>query len=319
MISTPHLIAPLQVIMRGFFSVLLLGVSFVAANGQDADAQRSGLISSLRFSFANQIDTSKFSTRDMSKPFYFRIGGSHNFGSYPFTVDIGSRFNVWLDERVPPGKRASIGDRSLAISLTSDLDQNVKDKIFLDAVPHQSEQRTTVDGLDNERFISFDMMLDRNYQKPLYWVIHFQAFQCCAGHPPFVIRVVPEQTNDQFVTMEFAIANNETEARAFGKHLRIGIIQLVREQWVHFTLNLKPSPCGDGASGKIAAWVDGAQAVNWSGCWGFVPDPASVTERGEVRPSIGFDIGVYRRRQPTTQTIYIDNILYGRTLDSVGR
>lgn len=280
-------------------------------------AGRSDVISSLRFTSENEIDKSRFSGRDRSRPFFFKITGPREFGTYPFTVDIGSDFDVWLDRRVPPSHAASPFDRSLAISLTSTEDRNTKDKVFLNAVPHQSLQRTTVDGWDNERFISFDLMLDKNYEKPLYWVIHFQAFQCCAGHPPFVIRVVPEQTDDRFVTMEFAVANNESEASAFGKFVQIGVIHLVRGQWTRFVLDLRPSSCVRGNLGKVVAWVDEKQVVNWNGCWGFTPDPASMIERGEVKQNIGFDIGIYRRRQPTTQTILLDNVKYGRTMNSV--
>ena len=154
--------------------VLLLGCAAIASTyASEAWSNQSGLISSLSFSLSNNIDTSRFPSRDLSKPFYFMIHGPAEFGSYPFTVDIGSDFKVWSDERVPENHLSRNGDRSLAISLTSKTDKNVKDKIFLDVVPHQSSQHTLVSGPDNERFISFDMMLDKSYQVPRYWLIQF--------------------------------------------------------------------------------------------------------------------------------------------------
>jgi hypothetical protein len=299
------------------FGVLFLCCGVIAfVYASEALSKQSGLISSLTFSLSNKIDTSKFPNRNLSKPFYFLIHGPAQFGSYPFTVDIGSDFNVWLDERVPVDHRSGNSARSLAISLTSKEDRNVKDKIFLNAVPHQSSQHTTVNSPDNERFISFDMMLDKSYQVPRYWLIHFQAFQCCTGHPVLVMRVNPAKSNDKKITLELAVSSDESERAAHGQPVVVGSFSVERERWFHVVFDLKPSPCGV-SRGKVQASVDGVSIANWRGCWGYKPNPASVIEHGKITQDIGFDIGIYRRRQPTTQTIYVDNILYGTTLGSV--
>jgi hypothetical protein len=298
------------------FGFLTLGCVVIAAASSEALPRQSGLISSLVFSLSNEIDNSKFSNRDLSRPFYFLIHGPPGFGSYPFTVDIGSDFNVWLDKRVHPYRRFGNIARSLAISLTSEQDKNVKDKIFLNAVPHQSSEHTSVSSPDNERFISFDMMLDKFYQVPRYWLIHFQAFQCCGGHPILVMRVNPGKSNDKEITIEIAVSSDESETAAYGQPTVVGSFAVERERWFHVVFDLKPSVCGM-SGGKVQASVDGVSVADWAGCWGYKPDPPSAVEPDKVTQDIGFDIGIYRRRQPTTQTIYVDNILYGTTLASV--
>ncbi|WP_412773597.1 heparin lyase I family protein [Nitrobacter sp.] len=310
--------SPLSRKLRKFGVLSLCGGIIALVYAKEALSEQSGLISSLAFSLSDTIDTSKFSNRDLSKPFYFRIHGPAEFGSYPFTVDIGSHFNVWLDERIPARRRLGNNARSLAISLTSKDDRNVKDKIFLNAVPHQSSQHTLVSSLDNERFISFDMMLDKSYQVPRYWLIHFQAYQCCAGHPILVMRVNPVKSNDKEITLELAVSSDESERAAYGRPIVVGSFSVQRERWFHVVLDLEPAPCGV-RNGKVQASVDGVSIANWSGCWGYRPDRASVVEHGKITQNIGFDIGIYRRRQPTTQTIYVDNILYGTTSGSVSR
>jgi hypothetical protein len=299
----------------GVLSLCCCGV-IAPVYAKEALSKQSGLISSLTFSLSDTIDTSEFSNRDLSKPFYFRIYSPPEFRSHPFTVDIESDFKVWLDKRVPAQRRLGNSARSLAISLTSKEDRNVKDKIFLNAVPHQSSQHISVSGLDNERFISFDMMLDKSYQVPRYWLIHFQAYQCCAGHPVLVMRVNPVKSNDKEITLELAVSSDESERAAYGHPIVVGSFAVERERWFHVMFDLKPSPCGV-RNGKVQASVDGVSIANWSGCWGYRPDRASVIEHGKITQDIGFDVGIYRRRQPTTQTIYVDNILYGTTPDSV--
>ena len=253
----------------------------------------------------------------MSKPFYFRINGPSSFGSYPFTVDIGSKFKTWLDTRTPPDSTVSGGAaRSLAISLSADEDKNVKDKIFLDAVPHASAERMDVVESGNLRYVSFDFMLDKNYEDPRNWVIHFQAWQCCSGHPPLVIEVSHSPRSDKKIGMALAIANDETEKQHYGQRVVLAEFAVSRNEWTHVVLALEPRPCSVG-TGSVRGWVNRLLIVDWHGCWGFAPMTYSPISKGQYTSHIGLDFGVYRPRQTTRQTIYLDNIVYGKTLESV--
>jgi hypothetical protein len=130
------------------------------------------------------------------------------------------------------------------------------------------------------------------------------------------MRVNPGKSNDKEITIEIAVSSDESERAPYGQPTVVGSFAVERERWFHVVFDLKPSPCGV-SRGKVQASVDGVSIANWRGCWGYKPNPASVIEHGKITQDIGFDIGIYRRRQPTTQTIYVDNILYGTTLGSV--
>jgi hypothetical protein len=51
--------------------------------------------------------------------------------------------------------------------------------------------RVRVATKDNHRFVAFSFMLDPTYEAPKAWLIHFQAWQCRGGHPPFTLEVAP--------------------------------------------------------------------------------------------------------------------------------
>ena len=272
-------------------------------------------ISVLSFSTANTIDETAFPTRDMAKPFYFRINGPATFGSYPFTVDIGSRFKVWLDDRTPSNISVSnAAARSLAMSLSAEEDKNVKDKIFLDAVPHAAPERMDLIAANNLRWVSFDFMLDREYELPRFWAIHFQAWQCCSGHPPLAVDVMPHSRSDNKIEMHLVIFNDLHPE----KGLDLGTFLASRDEWIHVVLALEPRPCKVSQSGSLRGWINGVQIVDWRGCWGYAPTSYSPISKGELNSHMGLDFGIYRRRQTTKQTVYFDNITYGKTPESVG-
>ena len=80
-----------------------------------ADGKRK--IETITFSAFNTVDQSNIAKRDRARPFYFNIENLTDHYSLPFTVDIGSDFRVWLDERTPraAGPVASSA-RSLALA-----------------------------------------------------------------------------------------------------------------------------------------------------------------------------------------------------------
>ena len=269
------------------------------------------------FSSSNRIDQDKISGRDMSRPFFFTIENLKGHKPLPFTVDKGSDFHVWLDKRTPNAASPMPSSaRSLALSLESKVDENVKDKVFFDAVPWKSEHHLLATGDLRERFVSFDMNLASPYDTPKYWVIHLQAWQCCGGHPPFMIAVLPKESDADKIMLEVAIRNDATERNNKGQELQIAKFQVARDRWFHVSLDLEPAPIG-GGSGMVKAWVDDKKIADWRGNWGYAPIKTSGVTQEEVKPDIGLDIGVYRRRQPGTQTVLIDNIHYGTSIESV--
>lgn len=271
----------------------------------------------LHFSSSNKIDQDNISKRDRTRPFYFNIENLSARGQLPFTVDIGSDFRVWLDERTPKWVESETSSsRSLALALASEVDENVKDKVFFNAVPWKSNDRALATGDRTKRFISFDMNLATPYDTPKYWVIHFQAWQCCSGHPPFVMAVLPKESNADKITLELAIRNDESERARYGQEIQIAKFEVARNHWFHVAMELEPSVMGE-TVGKIRSWVNGKEIVDWRGHWGYAPTKMSDVTNGELKPEIGFDLGVYRRRQPGTQTVLIDNIRYGTSISSI--
>ena len=60
------------------------------------------------------------------------------------------------------------------MSLSAEENKNVKDKLFLDGYGTAPERMDLI-AANNLRWLSFDFMLDREYELPRFWAIHFQA------------------------------------------------------------------------------------------------------------------------------------------------
>ena len=181
------------------------------------------------------------------------------------------------------------------------MDENVKDKVFFDAVPWKSEDHLSALGRRNERFVSFDLNLATPYDTPKYWVIHFQAWQCCSGHPPFVISVIPNESDEHKITLELAVRNDDFERVQYGQQIQIAKFSMARNEWFHVALDSKPSPIG-GPTGRIEAWINGKQIVAWQGHWGYLPAAISDATHGEIKPDIGLDLGIL----PSSPTRHTD-------------
>ncbi|WP_175345302.1 heparin lyase I family protein [Bradyrhizobium sp. ORS 375] len=296
--------------------ILTLGLYSSASQAFEND---SNPIVDLDFDEKYSID--QVSTKEAAKkPLYFylqkRNGGYPQVDPYRFTVDIGTDFQTWLDHRVPPSSKRS-DDRSLALEITAHINENVKDKILVSPVAHNGPNHMTVAGEASKRFISFDFLLDPNYEAPNGWALHLQAWQCCSGHPPFAIRVTPSQIKSAPIEFNFVVTNDSLERDQFGVPRSIFKTQIARDRWYHMALELEPRPVGSKEPGRIVVWLNGSTLFDWRGFWGFEPNENSPYTRGLVRDAIGIDLGVYRRRQATTQTILFDHIKFGPTLSSV--
>ncbi len=273
----------------------------------------------LNFSTEYGIDNYDVS-QDAVRPLYFNLvapaGRARGNTRYRYTADIGTNFATWLDRRVPSGTEDP-NDRSLAVKITASVDENVKDKILFSVVSHDGENHLSIVEPGNERYLSFNFMLDPDYQLPHNWALHLQAWQCCGGHPPFSIRVKPGRNVNGPIELEFMTSNDELESQSHDQFQSIYQMELVRGEWHNMVLGLQPKPIGSLTPGKIEMWFDGQNKLAWSGYWGYAPATRSYATKGLVRNNIGIELGVYRRRQTTTQTILFDNIRFGTTLKSV--
>jgi hypothetical protein len=268
----------------------------------------------LSFTDAFQLDDRQIKSRDETKPFFFKIHTPDGI-SYPFTVDVGTQFSVWLDHQVPLGV-ARANARSLGIRITSDRDADEKDKIFFDVVPWKSAQHIDLNRPDGPRFISFDFMLDKGYELPTAWVIHLQAWQCCGGQPPFIMGVTPRKGDPKGPLELFFGYRDDVSMEDPAHSLRVSYkMPVSRGQWNHMQLALEPSPDNSPRLGVIAMWLNGTKRFEEQTHWAFRPGQIAYDGK-DVQNQIGIDIGIYRRRQRTTQVIYFDNVTFSRSSSS---
>ncbi len=293
---------------------IYLGVFYSQAIGQTAKA--NDLSVGYDFSKLYSIDESGFTARDQSKPFYFNIARPLNDSGVsrsntPFTVDIGTQFKVWLDQHTPNNDAPS-DKRSLGIQITSGEDENVKDKIFFDAVPHASPAHFDITSKNTLHYLSYSFMLDKGYETPHNWLIHMQVWQCCGGHPPFTMSVTPNVNPKGPVELNFGYRDDEIETKEGGKEQILYRTTIERGVWINVGLALQPRADGSSEPGSIDIWLNGVKKVDYRGFWGYAPG-SHPGDGHEVKPYLGIDIGTYRRRQRGTQTIYFDNFTYGTT------
>jgi len=269
----------------------------------------------LTFSDAFAVDKSGLATRDPAKPTYFNLLPPDQ-APFHFVADIGTDFDVWLDPRVPPGSEGAHA-RSLGFKITADEDINVKDKIMLSPVLHSSAHRIDLGGGDTQRYFSFDFMLDPAYEVPRGWLVHMQVWQCCTGHPPFTVHVTPGRDKRGPVEFAFDVTDDAQEAAHYGIPAIIYRMGVQRGVWNRMAFRLNPQADGSGAPGDITMWLNGAQKFDYHGFWAFQPGHADPVTHVPFTSRVGIDLGIYRRRQPSTQIIYFDNIRYGRSLADV--
>lgn len=271
----------------------------------------------LQFSDQFSIDDKQIANRDRTKPFYFHMAnrkGITESNPLAFTVDTGTSFNVWLDKQVPQSSEKLANARSLAIQITADHDENMKDKIFFDAVPHWSNQKMLVNG--GPRYIAFDFMLDPHYELPTAWAIHLQAWQCCSGHPPFAMSITPSKDKSGPAELFFGFRDDLLEHQKGSPAKTIYSMNINRGEWNNFVLQLDPETDDSAQPGVLAMWLNGKPRFCFKAHWGF--GPGRVGDDGhKITNAMGVDIGIYRRRQSTTQTVYFNNIRSGATFEAV--
>jgi hypothetical protein len=262
----------------------------------------------VRLDFEDGFQLDKYRFRGEERPLL--RGAARNFD---FTVDPGTQYDVWLDTQ-----NASAGRRALAMKIFSDRDDGVKDKIELNVVKHNEPEKLALEG-NRARYVAFDFMLDPRYEAPRSWVIHFQAWQCCGKPPPFAIRVAPKRDVNSEIEFRFLVRDDVTERtnpRSEGRE--IYRMTVARGRWNNMALWLEPSMNDDGRDGRVTLWYNGVQLLDYRGDWGYRPVPTRV-QGHKLTADFAVKIGIYRPRQTTVQTIYIDNVRFGPTPASVAQ
>jgi hypothetical protein len=249
------------------------------------------------------------------------------------TQDTGTKFAIWAS-----GEHYSAG-RGIGMKIDAERrpqGSDMKSKIELDVShPNDAALDRKYSGryiLRNggEVYLGFAIRLDPEmYQAPLGWVIHFQVWHCCGNDPPpLSLRAIPAQSaggnsirftllkrDDSFLSEERARDPGNPIPFLSGEQY----IVLRKGQWYFVVLRLRPSPGSRQADGTMKSkdglidmWLDGEPVLHYRGAWGYSP-----ARESRMRDTYAVKLGIYRRAQDRTQTIYLDDIRWGLSYEAV--
>ena len=263
------------------------------------------------FSEASIVDPADSGAVHARSMHYFGLTGSDLSGRQVVAqlhATPGTEYKVWLDPRVPPGERSSQA-RSLAIQITAKKVEHVPDKILLAVAPRLTPLQMDPDAPGNRRYLSFNFQLDPNYEIPVAWVLHLQVWQECGGHPPLTMSVLPGPAKRGSVELVLGYRDDQIEDGPRAVDKIILRTTLDRGRWYHMDFELEPRPDREPQQGLIRYWLDGVKRVDFRGHWAYDPDKAACRGRADNHV-MAVEIGTYRQRQNTTQTVLFDNIKY---------
>jgi hypothetical protein len=274
----------------------------------------------LSLSDQSWIDERALEKHDPGRLFYFNLHVAAANGlparTFPLHAEGDTDFKVWLDKKVPPYGNEGPGARSLGIRISAKENEARKDKIFLALVPDQSPDHMRQDAPDNRRFVSFDFMLDPGYEVPLGWAMHFQAWQRCGANPPFTMEVLPGRDRMGPINVTFGVRDDAEALKPRHPRLILYKMGLMRGEWHNIVFELAPQSDSSTLHGSLAMWFDGKKRFSYAGHWGY--SPTQPPPSGSVcNDRMSLELGVYRGKQPTTQTIYFQNLRYGKDFSSV--
>lgn len=193
------------------------------------------------------------------------------------------------------------------------------------ALPGGAANRFRI-GDDKPLQFQFAMKLDPNYDTPPHQMIHFQVFQAAStgkgrkvpgiepGGPILSLRIVPQsrRSTESDQVQEFIIVvRNPAATKLYYYGTRDpGVLYrgtMRKGVWTRFNFELLSVEKGSETGGRIRAFMNGRQIVDYRGAWGFSP-----TAYGAWR-DLGLELGAYRSADKTgTQTVYFDNIAVSR-------
>lgn len=233
------------------------------------------------------------------------------------TIDTGTEYDIpWITEE------GYEWDRALWMNIFSDANTWVKDKIEYNLRLHYgNDDHPRVDEAA-PKYVWFAIKPDELlYETPKRWVLHFQAWQCCAWfQPPLAMMIEPNP--DHTAPIEyFIVTRNDTHiwSKTYDNGEIIFRDTLPRGEWSEIIFRMVPSPITDDRIWQVAIRVNDELKKDWR--WDRWFTPITKEESWgeiEVREDMALKIGHYRARQATRQTVYFDNIRYGTTAASVG-
>lgn len=242
----------------------------------------------------------QYTNLDMEN-YYFNVSGGNN---YLCTPEAECRWMPYEGLYSEPwfSDDAYSGENSLAIQLpAAESNPNVAGRYELFAVPANDEN---VLKYGEKKYFGFAMKLDEfAFDTPLNWCLFMQVFQnqTPPGFPP-PLSLHFKMAQDFPIQFELTKTELNRDQTVFNTG------DLERGRWYEFVLGLRPGYNNDGT---VELWVDGVKVYDAQQDWGVEPgiydkDGESI----EIFDSFNFRVGLYRREQPRTFTVYYDDIKY---------
>ena len=208
--------------------------------------------------------------------------------------------------------------------------ESKKSKIEINVVPVNDSNRIVLTN-GTQRFLAFALKLDpHSYEAPRLPLLHFQVWQCCssAATPALALHVVPEPLDPNngpinvFLVKRTDANLAKPASPANGDRLRFvggaDSARLNRGEWYRFVFRLRPEPQ---SAGQITMWLNGELALDYTGAWGYTPQPLSAPQAkysiAARQGNYAVKLGIYRHAQETIQQIYLDSIRWGLSRDDV--
>lgn len=257
------------------------------------------------------------------------------------TVAPSTQYAFGIDSScdVDQEKDRCLRDNSIFVRLNPNsrnqsIDNSIQDKALFRFVSVDHKNSLAINTRDlSSKFLSFDFKLDRFYERSKSWTMLMQAFQEGVGggpaldlrversqdnktplHQQEIILKLSAQTNDR--SIPYDITQNTKRPLIYKDVCPNTALKFERERWYNITLKMNPSvgfnPTTNQELGEVVLLVDGLKICQFKGNWGFQSlDPQKPLAR------MGIDLGLYRARTGSMQTVYYDNIKYGPSLTSV--
>ncbi|WP_176472987.1 heparin lyase I family protein [Sphingomonas lenta] len=88
-------------------------------------------------------------------------------------------------------------------------------------------------------------------------------------------------------------------------------LTFTRGEWYKIVVSVKFDPFGN--TGRVQAWVNDAQAANWTGKVGYTPSSYSSTAVPGTTDGTSVEVGIYQTDTDTNHKLFIDELRYADT------
>ncbi|WP_176158504.1 heparin lyase I family protein [Burkholderia multivorans] len=230
--------------------------------------------------------------------------------SYRLLLQGGRKFNMpYQGQSSEPefsDRAAKPGGRSLKLTIGPSAPGQTENDRSEFTLVHQSDPSGL--RLGESRYIGFSIFFDeKSFPPPLGEIIVSQVWQAYkekkTGPPAFIV-MVPGRDDLSFV---LATRDDRSEKSA---QVPLGHAHFIRNKWNSVVLHVLPRAIGDpNGPGEIEMWLNGQYLGGARRPWGYAA-PNSVN---------AFDVrvGLYGNPQPEAHSVWIDQVRWGRTRESV--